>query len=62
MVVFIIWSVHGRDVKLGKIQGGGGVAEVTKIDATTWVYFKKVHFKACLRKAIKKGQFLCKAI
>ena len=32
-------SVQYRGAKLGKIQGGGGVTEITKIEATTWVKF-----------------------
>ena len=36
-------------------QNSGGVGEVTKINATTWVNFlKKVHFLAFLRKTIIK--------
>ena len=42
------------NANLAKFRGGGGgVAEVTKIDTTPGPYFKTVHFLAILRKAIK---------
>ena len=43
-------------------QNSRGVAEVTKIHATTWVNFKKVHFLAFLRKAIIKVYFYAKRL
>ena len=37
--ILLITEPEPEPERVGEIQGGGGIAEVTKIDATAWVNF-----------------------